>query len=112
MLRRLAYVVVAIMFLIVMTLPIIAFALAARGELMIGSEQGSYLRLFMVNEDQAEGIGLQHVRQSAGADDCLQGSVRYFLWQGQSQSLDADYCTCPSAGIGKGPIPGRCHRRP
>ncbi|MFN2221957.1 MAG: hypothetical protein ACK2UH_05365, partial [Candidatus Promineifilaceae bacterium] len=68
MLRRLVYLIVIILFLVVMTLPIFAFVLAARGELMIGSDQGNYLRLFMVNTDQAEGIGLQRVRQSAASE--------------------------------------------
>ncbi|MGD8583935.1 MAG: hypothetical protein PVH65_02975 [Chloroflexota bacterium] len=108
MLRRLVYLIVIILFLVVMTLPIFAFVLAARGELMIGSDQGNYLRLFMVNTDQAEGIGLQRVRQSAASEGCQQGSVRYFLWEGQSRELNADYCTCFKADSGTETIPGQC----
>lgn len=111
MLRRIAYLIIAFVFLVVMSLPIFAFVLAARGELMVGSEQGSYIRLFMVNEDQAAGIGIQRVRKSAVSDDCLQGSVRYLLWEDQSQGLGADYCTCfrPQSGPETGP--GRCEDR-
>jgi hypothetical protein len=110
--RRLTYIIVTIIFLIVMSLPVFAFVLAARGELMVGNEQGKFLRLFMVNADRAEGIGLQRVRQSAGDDNCLQGSVRYFLWEGQSQTLNADYCTCVNAGAVRETVPGRCESRP
>ncbi len=106
--RRIAYLIVTIVLLLIMSLPILAFALAARGELTIGNIQGSYLRLFLVNSDEAEGIGFQRLRQSAGGGDCQQGSVRYFLWEGQSRALNADYCTCLDPRTGQETNPGRC----
>ena len=75
-------------------MPIVAFVLAARGELSVGNENGSNVRLFMVNNDDAEGIGIQRVRKAYGEGSCFQGSVRYFLWEGQSTGLNADYCLC------------------
>jgi len=106
--RRLAYLIVTVVLVIVMSLPILAIGLAARGELMVGSSQGSFIRLFMVNADQVEGIGLQRVRKSSSVDGCLQGSVRYFLWEGQGQTLGADYCTCPDAKLSQAAVAGYC----
>ena len=108
MLRRLAYLFVALAFLLVMSLPIFAFVLAARGELMVGDADASYARLFMVNTDREEGIGLQRVTRAGSGDNCLQGSVRYLLWQGQGDELEADYCTCFDSQAGTLTLPGRC----
>lgn len=109
MLRRLAYLLVVLAFLILMSLPILAFVLAARGELMFGSDQGSNIRLFMVNATEAEGIGIQRVRKAGPENDCYQGSVRYLLWEGQGKELAADYCMCFDAQDGYAVVPGRCN---
>lgn len=94
MLRRITYLAVTLGLLLVMTMPIFAFVLAARGELTVGNENGSNVRLFMVNSDDAEGIGIQRVRKTSAEGRCFQGSVRYLLWEGQSEGLSADYCSC------------------
>jgi hypothetical protein len=83
-----------------MTLPIVAFVLAARGELMVGNENGSSIRLFMVNSDDAEGIGIQRVRKTSAESRCFEGSVRYLLWEGQSEGLSANYCSCYDESTG------------
>jgi len=100
MLRRIIYLLITLAFLIVMTVPILAFILAARGELMVGNVDGSNVRLFMVNTDEAEGIGIQRVRRTSTGKDCLRGSVRYVLWEGQGDDLGADYCSCIDESTG------------
>lgn len=108
MVRKLGYALFALVFLIIMSLPIFAFVLAARGELMVGSDQGSNIRFFLVNSAEAEGIGIQRLRNSSAADDCMQGSVRYLLWEGQTDGLNADYCTCYSEQNGQSTTVGQC----
>ena len=100
MVRRLSYLLVLMAWIALMTLPLLAFLLAARGELMVGDDQGSNVRLFLVNSDEAKGIGIQRVRKSS-QEDCFQGSVRYLLWEGQDSNLNVDYCTCvdPASGF-------------
>ena len=84
MLRRFGYALIVIVWLVLMSLPILAFILAARGELMIGDVEASNIRLFMVNEDEAKGIGLQRVQKMDSENDgCFQTSVKYLLWEGQ-----------------------------
>jgi hypothetical protein len=108
MLRRLAYLLVALFMLIVLSLPIFAIVLAARGEIMVGSDQGAYVRLFLVSTDDAEGIGIQRFKEAGPSSDCLQGSVRYLLWEGASAELDANYCTCFDSESGYAAATGEC----
>jgi hypothetical protein len=108
MLRRVAYLLIALAVIVILVLPIIAFVLAARGELMLGNEEGSYLRLFLVNSDEAEGIGIQRARQLRAPGDCVEGSVRYLLWEGYGQKFDASYCTCVNAEADPLTLPGQC----
>ena len=68
--------------------------LAARGELMIGSDQSSNVRVFMVNDDQVEGIGFQRVHTVGSNPGCLKTSVKYLLWEGQNASLNTSFCEC------------------
>lgn len=93
MLRKVTYVFLAIAWLIVMTLPILAFVLAARGEIMVGNDMGSNGRLFMVTEDDLQGIGFQRVTK-ASYEACYRTSVRYLFWEGHSAGLNTDFCTC------------------
>lgn len=111
MLRRLAYLLIVLLWLIVMALPIAAFLLAARGELMIGAEQGSHLRLFMINSDEAEGIGIQRVQKAKSAEDCFEGSIRYLLWEGQNGRLNTDYCSCVDPQTGYADPSRQCDER-
>ena len=111
MLRKAGYLFIVLIWLLVMSLPVLAFVLAARGELMVGSDQGSNLRLFMVNTDEAEGIGVQRVRKARTQEGCLQGSVRYLLWEGQNDGLNVDYCTCEDPDTGSTVSPTPCDDR-
>jgi hypothetical protein len=77
-----------------MALPILAVVLAVRGELMIGSDQGNNIRIFMASDDEVEGIGLQRVKESGSSPGCLQTSVSYLLWEGQSAGLNTAFCEC------------------
>jgi hypothetical protein len=93
-LRRAAYVIATVVWLVLMTLPILAFILAARGEIMLGDDPGSNVRLFMVNEDELHGIGLQRTSEINFGEDCYRTSVDYLLWEGDASEQDIDFCTC------------------
>jgi hypothetical protein len=94
MLRRVVYLMVALLLLTIMTLPIFAIMLAARGELMIGTDQGSSIRVFMVNTEQETGIGLQRTKESGTDTGCLRTTLNYFLWEGQKAGLNTSFCEC------------------
>ncbi|MFQ5399052.1 MAG: hypothetical protein ACE5E7_05565, partial [Anaerolineae bacterium] len=89
---RLSYFLILIVWLLVMSFPVVAFFLATQGELAIGEQQQSHLRLFLVQEREAQGVGVEWTRPLRHAEGCLQTSVNYLLWEGQGQS--AHYCQC------------------
>ena len=89
-LRRLGYLGVFILWLIVMAFPFVAFTLATNGELKIGSE--SYLRLFLVQEVEASGVGFEWRRELFQPDNCLRTSVGFLMWEGQSEGVS--FCQC------------------
>ena len=89
-LRRLLYLVAFIVWLLLMAFPFIAFTLATNGELRLGNE--SYLRLFLVQEAEANGVGFEWRRELFQPDDCLRTSVNFLMWEGESERVS--YCQC------------------
>jgi hypothetical protein len=91
-LRRLGYLTIVIVWLVVMAFPIFAFTLAGRGELMFGEAAGSHVRLFLLREPDAEGVGVVWTRPYRSNPDCTQTSVTYIMWEGDSENTR--YCQC------------------
>ena len=73
-----------------MVFPFVAFKLATNGEMQIGNE--SYLRLFLVQETEANGVGFEWRREAFQVDNCLRTSLGYLMWEGESEG--ASYCQC------------------
>lgn len=91
-LRRLFYALIVLLWLLVMVLPIFAFTLASKGEMNWGQEGGRQVRLFLLQEKDLEGIGLQVSRPRADNPTCISTRVSYFMWQGTGQNIQ--YCSC------------------
>ena len=89
-LRRVGYGTLLIIWLVVMAFPTLAFLLAIRGQVQVGDDGRSHLRLFMINEDDGAGIGVEWSRQAG--DNCRLTSVNYLLWEGENQPVR--YCQC------------------
>ena len=62
MTRRLAILSFIVIWLILLSLPGLAFSLAARGQLQMGETEGNHLRIFLLQERDAEGIGLERAQ--------------------------------------------------
>lgn len=99
-LKRASYLLLIVLWLILISFPIIAFFLATQGQIQIG-DSSSGIRLFLLQELDNQGLGLQWTRpydnqESGGQEDseCSQTSLRYFLWEGDGQSQNSDYCQC------------------
>jgi len=97
MIRRVAYFVVLVVWLIVMCLPMLAFVLAMRGEFNLGGQENRHVRVFLVQGDEEDGIGFEWTRSAAKDSKCLNSSVRYLLWEGDAEKVNADYCQCFSS---------------
>lgn len=91
-LRRFLYALVLLVWLVLVTSPLLAFLLAARGQIQVGEGPRRYVRLFLVQEEEAQGIGLEWVRPASGQPACSEGSLTYFTWEGEGQN--AHFCQC------------------
>ncbi|MBI4769290.1 MAG: hypothetical protein HY784_02475 [Chloroflexi bacterium] len=94
----------ALALLLIFGLTTLALALAARGEVLWQRGSASD-RLFLINEQEAQGLGLESVRpyRGPGGAACTRTSDRFFLWRGSGEN--ATYCECQTAG---GPQIGSC----
>ena len=98
--KRAGYLLAILLWLILISFPVVAFLLATQDQIQIGDAQ-SGIRLFMLQESDSQGLGLQWTRpydnnsqESALSGECTQTSLRYFLWEGDGQSQNSDYCQC------------------
>lgn len=99
MLRRALLIVLVLVWLFIMLLPTLAFVLVRNGQVQVGSPDGRHVRLFLLQDASAEGLGLERARTvQAPADappstSCLRTSVHFWLWSGEEAS-GATYCQC------------------
>lgn len=105
--KRAGYVVVILLWLLLVSFPVVAFFLATQGEIQIG-DSSSGLRLFLLQEDDNQGLGFQWTRLYDGSNlesaVCSQTSLRYFLWEGDAAGQSSDYCQCFDAET-QAPLP-------
>lgn len=80
--------------LVVMIFPLFSLILVIRGEIMVGSEQDSHLRIFMVNAEDQNGVAVEWSRRINDNEDCLRTDVNFLLWEGSDSGLDVAYCSC------------------
>ena len=93
-LKRIGILLLLILWLVLMIVPFVSIVLATRGEIAVGGETESGFRLFLLQEKQHQGLGIQWRRSIGSHDDCLKSSVYYLLWQGSGENINAAYCHC------------------
>jgi hypothetical protein len=91
-LRRLGYLIIVIIWLLVMAFPIFAFTLAGRGELTFGDATGSHVRLFLLREPDVEGVGVEWTRPYRPQPTCTRTNITYIMWEGRNENTS--YCQC------------------
>ena len=112
-LRRGLIVLFVLFWLGVMLFPTLAVVLARNGQLQLGDSNGRHWRLFLLQEPDFEGLGLERARPvapplAAPSAACLRTTVSYWLWAGEGQG--ADYCQCvdPASGAAVPDVPPAC----
>ncbi|GAB4272437.1 MAG: hypothetical protein Kow0080_18890 [Candidatus Promineifilaceae bacterium] len=90
--RRLLYLTGLLIWLGFMAFPVVAFFLATNGQVVVGDNGRSHIRLFLVQEDGGSGVGIEWARRSHQDNACQKTSVNYLLWEGKGES--AVYCQC------------------
>lgn len=93
-LRRLGYLLLLIIWLLVMAFPTFAFFLATQDEMQLGSDPRSHVRFFMVQEESSSGVGVEWVRSARQAENCTRTSLRYYFWEGNGEGKNVDFCQC------------------
>jgi hypothetical protein len=107
-LRRLLYLLIVVVWLVVMSFPALAFFLATKGEVRLGGED-SYVRLFLVREEGSEGVSVEWARPSGQAAGCIQSRVVYLLWEGRGDNVTYCQCRDRSTGATLSAVQGRCN---
>lgn len=104
-LRRLIYLVIILVWLAIMMLPATAFILARNGQIQVGEPDGPHTRLFLLQDADAEGLGLERARTvrppASGPDTvtCLRTTVSYWMWAGEA-GQNTSYCQCIDQATG------------
>lgn len=93
--RRLAYFLIAAAWFLVMSLPVLAVVLAVQREIVIGEAPRRQLRLFLIQEQDAEGISVQWTRPVNSGEQCTQSNLYYLMWKGAGDN--ATFCQCYDA---------------
>ena len=95
-LKRLGCFLLIILWVVAMAFPTFAFVLAGTGQIQFGSEEGSHVRFFMVQEANADGIGVEWKRPSSSSEtnQCYQNNLIYLLWEGDASGQNSSFCTC------------------
>ena len=78
-----------------MSLPLLTAVLARQGQIQVGRPEGSRVRLFLLQERQVEGVGLEWSRPLRQEPGCHRTTVIYFMWRGQGENVR--FVTCPAA---------------
>ncbi len=97
-LRRLIYLLIIIVWLIIMSFPIFALVLASNQQIQLGSDPNRHLRVFLVDVDEASGIGIEWARNARSNNTCTKTSVNYILWEGEAESVTFCQCYDPLTG--------------
>ena len=106
--RRLIYLGIILLWLLVMAFPIASFVLATRGEIRFGDSVHNGLRIFLVQEDDAQGIGFEWSRRLRADPQCTKTVVRYLIWEGGENEFYTDYCLCYEQAENGSQITGNC----
>ncbi len=97
-LRRISYFLIILVWLVIMLFPITAFVLSTRGQINLGQNPKRHVRLFMVQEEDSNGVGVEWARRSRRNSDCALTSVRYILWEGDEEPVS--FCQCFDSDTG------------
>jgi len=104
-----------VVWVLVLSLPLLVVMLAMRGEITVGvpgDYPDSEVRVWMIMERDQRGVGVSRPVVASRTDSALQVqmNVRYLLWEGESEA--ARYCvTYTRAGEGwqmAGTVEGAC----
>jgi hypothetical protein len=101
-LRYLVYVLLFLLWLTVMLTPCFAITLASQGELEWKRGEGNLDRIWLIQEAEQRGLGYYSERvesdeRAGGGPMCVRSNAVFFLWEGATDDLNAEFCACYAA---------------
>ncbi len=87
--KRLLYALLLLVGILAIAFPFFAFALAGKGELQMGDENGRFIHTWLLGSDDTEGIGFLWTGMDG---DCQESTLVYLLWEGEAEN--GRYCQC------------------
>ncbi|MCP4360341.1 MAG: hypothetical protein GY796_20225 [Chloroflexi bacterium] len=93
-LRRFAYLLFVIFWLMIICFPTFAFTLAMREQIQLGGNSGSHVRFFLVRGEDSDGIGLELARPMLSESNCTKISITYLFWEGRTADQNTSFCQC------------------
>jgi hypothetical protein len=90
--RRVVYTVLLLLWFTVIFFPAFAIVLASRQQIQVGSDPQRHVRIFLLQEPDTRGVGVEWVRPAAGSPGCSETRLTYLMWRGEGEN--ARFCSC------------------
>lgn len=97
--RRVVVFLLLLVWLLVMAFPVVAVVLATQKQIEVGGDEGRQVRVFLVQEREQEGVGIEWTRPVAGPGagqeaegGCRETRLVYLMWVGEGENVT--YCRC------------------
>jgi hypothetical protein len=81
-----------LIWLVIMSLPLLSVVLAMRGQIQLGGEEGAQARIFLLQERHVEGVGVEWSRPVRSEPECRRTAVIYFMWRGEGENVRFTSC--------------------
>lgn len=94
-LRRSGCLLLILIWLGIASLPLLAVVIARNGQVRLGAQESAHLRIFLVQEEKKNGLGIEWARSQSRENSCWLTYVTYWLWEGQGENVT--YCQCYDA---------------
>lgn len=107
-LRRLGYVLIILVWLVVITFPFFAVFLASQGEVRLGEDPQRHVRIFLIQERDLQGVGIERARPLRDTTSCFQTRLSYLMWEGEGENVSFCQCMDPANGAITPAPPGVC----
>lgn len=94
-LRRVVVFLLLLVWLLVMAFPVVAVVLATQKQIEVGGDAGRQVRVFLLQEREREGLGIEWTRPAAGPEGeggCRETRLVYLMWVGEGENVT--YCRC------------------
>jgi len=90
------------------TVPALSIYLAVNTQLQIGAAENNHLRIFLVQEKNAEGLGFEIIRPFPSTPSCAQTTITYWMWKGKPENVTFCQCNEQQSNARHFATPGGC----